>query len=94
MLKMGLDYFCSNGRHDPLAMLVIAVAPVVAFWKLQSWQRAFALGVVLYCLYLCKIGGDYIAGRFLSVPFLVAALLVADWLPSLKAPPVRRRGTR
>jgi hypothetical protein len=84
ILKMGLDYFCSNARHDPLTMLIIAVAPVVAFWKLQSWQRAFALGVVLYCLYLCKIGGDYVAGRFLSVPFLVAALLVADWLSALR----------
>ncbi|MEI7939528.1 MAG: hypothetical protein WCK27_22820 [Verrucomicrobiota bacterium] len=86
LLKMGVDYFCCNGRHDPLTLLVIAVAPVVAFWKLQSWQRAFALGVVLYCLYLGKIGGDYFAGRFLSVPFLVAALLVADWLQSLKVP--------
>jgi arabinofuranosyltransferase len=86
ILKMGLDYFYSNGCHDPLTMLIIAVAPVVALWKLQSWQRAFALGVVLYCLYLCKIGGDYFAGRFLSVPFLVAALLVADWLQSLKVP--------
>jgi len=86
MLKMGLDYFYCNGRHDPLTMQVIAVAPVVALWKLQSWQRAFALGVVVYCLYLCKIGGDYFAGRFLSVPFLVAALLVADWLQSLKLP--------
>ena len=86
ILKMGLDYFYSNGCHDPLTLLVIAVAPVAAFWKLQSWQRAFALGVVLYCLYLGKIGGDYQMGRFLSVPFLVAALLVADWLQSLKVP--------
>ena len=86
LLKMGLAYFYWNGRRDPLTMLVIAVAPVVAAWKLQSWQRAFALGVVLYCLYLCKVGGDYLAGRFLSFPFLVAALLVADWLQSLKVP--------
>ena len=86
ILKMGLDYFCSNGCHDPLTLLVIAVAPVAAFWKLQSWQRAFALGVVLYCLYLGKIGGDYQMGRFLSVPFLVAALLAADWVQSLKVP--------
>ena len=86
ILKMGLDYFYSNGCHDPLTLLVIAVAPVAAFWKLQSWQRAFALGVVLYCLYLGKIGGDYQMGRFLSVPFLVAALLAADWVQSLKVP--------
>ncbi|MEI7939529.1 MAG: hypothetical protein WCK27_22825, partial [Verrucomicrobiota bacterium] len=85
-LKMGRDYFYSNGCHDPLTLLVIAVAPVAAFWKLQSWQRAFALGVVLYCLYLGKIGGDYQMGRFLSVPFLVAALLAADWVQSLKVP--------
>jgi arabinofuranosyltransferase len=86
LLKRGLAYLYWNGRRDPLTMLIIAVAPVVAFWKLQSWQRAFALGVVLYCLYLCKIGGDYLAGRFLSYPFLVAALLAADWLQSLKMP--------
>ena len=84
ILKMGLDYFYSNARYDPLTMLVIAVAPVAAFWKLQSWQRAFALGVVLHCLYLCKIGGDYETGRFLSVPFLVAALLAADWVSTLR----------
>jgi arabinofuranosyltransferase len=86
ILKTGLAYFYWNARLDPLTMLIIAAAPVVAFLKLQSWQRAFALGVVLQCLYLCKIGGDYLTGRFLSFPFLVAALLVADWLQSLTLP--------
>jgi arabinofuranosyltransferase len=83
ILKTGLTYLYWNGRADPLTMLIIAAAPVLAFLKLRSWQRAFALGVMLYCLYLCRIGGDYHAGRFLSFPFLVAALLVADWLQSL-----------
>jgi arabinofuranosyltransferase len=86
ILKTGLAYFYSNGRFDPLTLLIIAAAPVLACFKLQSWQRAFAFGVVLYCLYLCKIGGDYHAGRFLSFPFLVAALLVADWLQTLTVP--------
>jgi arabinofuranosyltransferase len=86
ILKTGLHYFYWNVRLDPLTMLIIVAAPVVAFFKLQSWQRAFALGAVLYCLYLCKIGGDYLAGRFLSFPFLVAALLAADWVQSLKVP--------
>ena len=83
---MGLAYFYWKGRRDPLKMQVIAEAPVTSARPLPSGRRAFALGVVLYCLYVFKVGGDYLAGPFLSFPFVVAALLVADWLQSLKVP--------
>jgi len=80
ILEGGAIYFSANARLDPITMLFIVIAPVVALFKLQNWQRAFALGIGLYCFYLYKSGGDYMPGRFLSFPFLIAALLLADWL--------------
>ena len=53
----------------------------------RQWHHLpFLIGVTLYLLYILKIGGDFMAGRFLTAPFLIMViLLVRSPLPSLKA---------
>jgi arabinofuranosyltransferase len=57
---------------------------------LRSWIPGAAL--VLYVVYVVRIGGDFMAGRFLTAPFLVALTLLvrANWaLPrAMQAAPV------
>ena len=35
------------------------------------------LGILLYLLYVVRVGGDFMSGRFLTVPFFAAAVVIA-----------------
>jgi arabinofuranosyltransferase len=52
----------------------------------EGW--AMAAGVILYLVYVVRIGGDFMSGRFLAAPFLLSVLaLLISTVPSR----VRRR---
>jgi len=75
----GINYFRQNLRVDPLTLGAIFVAPLAAAIAGGGACRwAFVCGLLGYCMYLCKAGGDYMQGRFLGFPFLIAMLLIAD----------------
>lgn len=40
-------------------------------------MKALAAGIVLYVLYVISIGGDFISGRYLTSPLLLAAIIIA-----------------
>jgi len=72
----GVHYLESGLRDDPLALGVIAVALVLGLYERSARSLAIAAGLVLNLFYVVEIGGDYMTGRFLASPFLVAALFV------------------
>jgi arabinofuranosyltransferase len=76
-LAQGLFYFFYTLQFDTLTFLFLfgTLGMALAF----SWRRprrhlgVVGVGALLYLLYLLQIGGDFMAGRFLSI--LVVALL-------------------
>jgi arabinofuranosyltransferase len=54
-----------------------AVALVLAFRDGDAMDRACATGITLYLLYVVKIGGDFMSGRFLTAPLFVSVTLLA-----------------
>ena len=78
LIVQGLRYYESLGIWDPVGALVLFCGVSVG---LLSRGRALATGVLLYCVYLVWIGGDFMAGRFFSVPIVLAtyALCTAPW---------------
>jgi arabinofuranosyltransferase len=78
LASQGLRYYANSLAWDPLT-LTVTVAGVVWAATRSAWQqRAGALGVVLYLLYVVRIGGDFMSGRFFALPFLVALILIAS----------------
>jgi len=74
--RQGLHYFGNTLTHDPLTLVVSALAlPLAPF--VRRWGWGWALGVALYLVYVASIGGDFMAGRFFSVPMLAGALMLA-----------------
>ena len=63
---------------DPYTMAIIFLGFVGSMFFLEMWKKAFAIGMIFHLAYLVIIGGDYMFGRFISYPFLVSALLLAD----------------
>jgi arabinofuranosyltransferase len=88
-LAMGIDpgelrtqgflYLVDSLDRDPLTLTVVAFAVLLAIWQRRIEAGAFAAGLVLYLFYVVSIGGDFMAGRFLSVP-LFGAVLLFGWL--------------
>ena len=83
------NFFLVNFQLDPLTLGTIAIAGGLGL--LGGWRRCqrlpalLALGLLLQLAYLFRIGGDYMLGRFLSAPLLLAvAVLLLSAPASLK----------
>lgn len=84
LAPQGLRYLENSLRNDPLTLAVIAAAVSVALIHRGARTLALAAGIVAYLVYVVSIGGDFMAGRFLSAPFVAAVMLLAtSELPSV-----------
>jgi len=72
----GLFYLEHSLVRDPSTLVCIALACVVALVTRSAQLIALSVGLVLYLLYIISIGGDYMCGRFLSTPFIVAVFII------------------
>jgi arabinofuranosyltransferase len=92
LLVQGLHYLRNSLQQDPVTLPVITVGTMAPL-LLKKWKLLpVSVGVLLYLLYVVKIGGDFMSGRFLAAPFLVGVFLfvILPWrvkslLPTLAA---------
>jgi arabinofuranosyltransferase len=79
--EQGLFYLGHALRFDPVTFLLIALGLAVALLDAVLRRRleafAVALGIGLQLFYVVEIGGDFMAGRFLALPFLASVLLIS-----------------
>ena len=73
-LLQGFTYFYYTLKTDPVTILVIILALFSAIEQKDNLLPSF--GVFLYSVYILKIGGDFMVGRFYSAPFIVSLLLI------------------
>ncbi len=77
LVPHGVRYIIDSAAADPVVVATIAVSIVLALRRgAEAEDRALALGVLLYIAYLLRIGGDFMSGRFLTMPYLVAVVMV------------------
>src|SRR6185436_15816265 len=63
---------------DPLTLSTIAVA-IAAGIAVRTPERLAAIaGIVIHLVYVVKAGGDFMSGRFLASPFLLAVLVLTS----------------
>lgn len=82
LLRQGLWYLEATVRSDPLTAVVIMAGLGWVLTRRDRQRRLWALGVALYLAYVVRIGGDFMVGRYLAVPFFVVVLLVGDMIPA------------
>ncbi|MDR1497570.1 MAG: hypothetical protein LBS59_04050 [Puniceicoccales bacterium] len=75
----GLVYFLTSFAFDPIGVMSIFVAVVSAgvflFLKKEACTVALSIGVLFYCVYVLRIGGDFMAGRFFAAPIFLASVI-------------------
>lgn len=78
LLRQSIWYFVFSAKNDPITILALLVALVAGFAGRSAKHRALAIGLVLYGAYIVKIGGDFMGGRFFTVPLLCAVVILAQ----------------
>ena len=70
----GIDYILHSSIMDVLLLVVPIVLVVLAFIRKSSVMTYFSLGVALYWFYIISIGGDFMLGRHMTVPFFLSLI--------------------
>lgn len=87
LMGQGAWYLVDALKRDPLTSLVIALAFFTALRGSARERVGIAGGIGLYVLYILRVGGDFMAGRFHTAPFAVAVVwLAVRFLPRCKVP--------
>jgi arabinofuranosyltransferase len=76
--RQGAYYFRDSLSLDPLTLLAIGGSLFAPFLARQGRQLPLVLGLVLYLVYVVKVGGDFMSGRFFTAPLLVAVCLLGQ----------------
>jgi arabinofuranosyltransferase len=74
-LAAGLGYFKNSLLCDPLVLPTVIGALVAALWSRAARKVAAAVGLLLHLLYVLRVGGDFMSGRFLSAAMFAAVML-------------------
>ncbi len=76
LIAQGADYFASSIWIDYVTLPVIVVGIIIAMLDRNKPGYFIAGGIVLYLLYILRVGGDFMVGRFFSAPLIAAVVLL------------------
>ena len=91
LLQQSGLYYTESLLADPVTLTVVLFGLLVPV-LFRCWRLLpFSVGVTLYLLYVCKIGGDFMSGRFFAAPLLVSVAVLSQVLDSSR-PTIRYIG--
>ena len=77
LLKQGFYYFLNSFRLDPITLTLIAIAILAAVLTRNKRFLSLATGLALYLAYILYIGGDFMSGRYFSLPLMIAIVMLS-----------------
>jgi arabinofuranosyltransferase len=77
LLQQGIFYFLDSLRADTITLLTIAGALALTARRSTRSLWPLSFGLVLYLLYILRIGGDFMAGRFFAAPLFLSIILLS-----------------
>lgn len=84
LIKQGINYFIISALNDPVVFFVIFSSIIASTINRNVNNILASLGIILYLLYILIIGGDFMSGRFFSVPFIISSFLIVSGIPDKK----------
>lgn len=77
--QQGITYIRDSLFHDPITLTAIILAIGLTFFSIQRWRKSMLIiGTALYILYVIRVGGDFMSGRFLAAPLVMGAFLISQ----------------
>jgi arabinofuranosyltransferase len=84
LVAQGFHYLLDALQNDPLTPLLIGVALLAPLFAREWRALALAAGLGLDLVFIIAIGGDFMSGRFLSAPLLMATALASRVVAPLR----------
>ena len=81
LLGQGVIYLIDSLERDPLTGLLIACGVVAGFRSRDLARRLVAVGILMALAYVSWVAGDFMLGRFLSMPLIASVCLLASSFP-------------
>ena len=78
LIQQGFLYLLNAIQYDPVTPFIIAASIFLGAVSFNKKKALLALGTTLYVLYVIKIGGDFMEGRFLTLPLVCAAIILSQ----------------
>lgn len=75
LLRHGFYYYADSFLRDPVTLSAVFFGMLAAAVRRDMRLLSVAAGVLLYLLYVLKIGGDFMSGRFFTAPFFCAVVI-------------------
>jgi arabinofuranosyltransferase len=77
LIEQGFFYLLDSLYMDPLTFSTLIGVFSFSLIMRKSELIPIAIGVVLYIVYIVNIGGDFMSGRFLSLPLLCSVIILS-----------------
>ncbi len=81
LYKQGLNYLVDSLFRDHITLPLIAFGVIVAIRSKKAGNVVIAVGELLYLLYILRVGGDHMSGRFLTPLFVASLVLLVRVIP-------------
>jgi len=83
LLVQGLYYVSYVALNDPTTLAVVVAGIVIGLARADLRCRALAVGALLYCGYVIKVGGDFMGSRFFTPQFVAAMAILSRTLTTM-----------
>ncbi|MCK4632378.1 MAG: hypothetical protein KAT79_03855 [candidate division Zixibacteria bacterium] len=77
LIIQGFRYWKAGFLNSPFTVIVISSGCLYGLLSRSRHLAMVALGLLLYSCYIVPIGGDFMVGRFLSAPLIVAVAILS-----------------
>jgi arabinofuranosyltransferase len=84
LFRQGWYYFQNSLTWDHITLPVICLTVILVLFYGERKRRSLALGIIFYLAYTLYIGGDFMSGRFFSIPYFMAVALLPGLPPTWK----------
>ena len=71
-LKRGILYYFYTFLNDTGVIMITVAGTVLSISAKKSKYTAVSLGIILYLIYILRIGGDFMMGRHFTVVFFIS----------------------
>jgi arabinofuranosyltransferase len=76
LISQGFYYFVNSIKFDPMAITLIFGCIIYIFYTRKKDCYVFIVGLIIYLCYVIYIGGDFMGGRFFSLPFIFSLTII------------------
>ncbi len=77
-LQRGIAYYLNIVMQDPLTIIAIFGILLLSLKFSTLKNKLLSMGVFLYLLYIIRIGGDFMQGRFFAEPLFFSVIILSQ----------------